>query len=198
MKSIITNLRDTIIAGIIFLLPLLLIVVMISKAFQTINGLTGKIAGMFGLTSFAGISGSTIVGGISILLICLLCGYLVRFAFFNNISGWLDQKLMSLIPGYKLYREMALSKLRDDHKPLPYKSAAWLINSKEVKQPVFVMQKLADGDYAVFAPSAGNVEEGTILKVHPSAIELDQSMDLRTFKLLFTNLGLGMEEEKRH
>lgn len=155
MKSIFSNLRDTIIAGIIFLLPLLLIMVIISKAFQFLKGVTTKIASTLGLGSIGSISGGSIVGGISILLICLICGYLVRFAFFSRISQWLDRKLMDLIPGYKVYREMALSKLVDDEKPLPYESAAWLVKSDQTKQPVFLMQDLQDGQYVIFAPSAG-------------------------------------------
>jgi uncharacterized membrane protein len=194
MKNIAANLRDTIIAGIIFLLPLLLVVVMVSKVFQFLNSLNSRIAQVFGLKSIGGIPGTTIIGSISLLVICLLCGYLVRITFFQNIRNWLDVKLMDLIPGYQVYREMAINKLVDEEKPLPYESAAWLLRADQTEQPVFLMETTAQGELIIFAPTAGNVQTGTILKVPASMVRIDRNVDMKSFRLLFSNLGLGVSK----
>jgi uncharacterized membrane protein len=194
MKKIAANLRDTIIAGIIFLLPLLLVVVMVSKVFQFLNSLNSRIAQVFGLKSIGGIPGTTIIGSISLLVICLLCGYLVRITFFQNIRNWLDVKLMDLIPGYQVYREMAINKLVDEEKPLPYESAAWLLRADQTEQPVFLMETTAQGELIIFAPTAGNVQTGTILKVPASMVRIDRNVDMKSFRLLFSNLGLGVSK----
>jgi hypothetical protein len=194
MKKIAANLRDTIIAGILFLLPLLLVMVMASKAFQFLNGLNSRIAAVFGLKSIGGIPGTTIIGSISILMICLACGYLVRITFFQNIRNWIDLKLMDLIPGYQVYREMALNKLVDEEKPLPYQSAAWLVRADLTEQPVFLMETTAQGEMVIFAPAAGSVQTGTILKVPANMVRVERNIDMKTFKLLFSNLGMGISK----
>jgi hypothetical protein len=194
MKKIAANLRDTIIAGILFLLPLLLVMVMASKAFQFLNSLNSRIAAVFGLKSIGGIPGTTIIGSISILMICLACGYLVRITFFQNIRNWIDLKLMDLIPGYQVYREMALNKLVDEEKPLPYQSAAWLVRADHTEQPVFLMETTAQGEMVIFAPAAGSVQTGTILKVPASMVRVERNIDMKTFKLLFSNLGMGISK----
>ena len=74
MKKTLKKLRDTFIAGIIFLLPILLLVVLITKVFQFLTGFTGKVAAWFGLKSFIGVSGGTIVSAISLIVLCILCG----------------------------------------------------------------------------------------------------------------------------
>jgi uncharacterized membrane protein len=194
MKKIVANLRDTIIAGILFLLPLLLVMVMVSKAFQFLNSLNSRVAAVFGLKSIGGIPSATIVGSISILLLCLLCGYLVRITFFQNIRNWIDQKLMDLIPGYQVYREMAINKLVDEEKPLPYESAAWLLRADQTEQPVFLMETTAQGELIIFAPTAGNVQTGTILKVPANMVRIDRNVDMKSFRLLFSNLGIGVSK----
>src|SRR5262245_54329542 len=111
MKKFFTRLRDTLISGILFLLPLLILFVLLSKVFQFLSGLTGRMAAFFGLNSVLGSSGNTIIAGIAILLFCLFCGELVRISFFSAFSKWLDKKLAKHVPGYSVYREMAVSKI---------------------------------------------------------------------------------------
>lgn len=193
MKRAIQNLRDTIIAGIIFLLPLLILFVLATKVFDFFRTFTAKVAALFGLKSIAGISASTIVGTISLILLCLLCGYLVRVTFFQQISQWIDEKLRSLIPGYETYRQMAAAKLVRQEEMLPYKMAAWVKMGDGV-QPGFIMDTMPDGKIIIFIPTAGDVNNGTILLVEPSNVEQCPDLDMRKFKIAIANLGLGFSK----
>lgn len=192
MKKIFVNLRDTFIAGIIFLLPILVLFVLVTKVFQFLTGFTSKIAGVFGLKSFAGVSGGTIVSAISIIILCILCGYLVRIAFFKSVSKWVDKKMMAHIPGYTVYREMALSKLEDKEEALPYKDALWL-KTDNFQQPGFLMEYMDDGRLIVFIPTAGNASEGSIFTVAENDVSICAGADLKAFKMAITNLGLGLK-----
>lgn len=190
MIKLFQNLRDTIIAGVIFLLPLLIIFVLVIKVFQFFRKFTTKAAAFFGLDSIAGISSSTIVGTISLLVVCLICGYLVRISFFRYISEWLDEKLTKLIPGYAVYHEMAKSKLVEKEEMLPYEMAVW-VKRGEVTQPGFLMDTMPDGRLVIFLPMAGNVSSGNIELLHENSIERCPNTDMKKFKMAITNLGLG-------
>jgi len=191
MKKTLKKLRDTFIAGIIFLLPILLLVVLITKVFQFLTGFTGKVAAWFGLKSFIGVSGGTIVSAISLIVLCILCGYLVRISFFKSVSKWIDHKMIANIPGYSVYREMAMSKLEKKEEFLPYKSAAW-IHIDHRQQPAFVVEAMPDGNLVVFVPVAGNVKEGALFKLPPDSVELCAGTDIKTFRTIISNQGVGM------
>lgn len=193
MKKVIATLRDTFIAGIIFLLPLLVLFVLLTKVFQFLTGFTTKIAALFGLTKFAGVSGGTIVSTIGLILVCLLCGYLVKISFFRSVSKWTDKKMMAHIPGYSVYREMALSKLEAREEALPYKSALWL-KADNFLQPGFLMEYTDDGRMIVFIPTAGNVKEGSIFSVADTDVILSEKNDMKAFKIAISNLGIGLTE----
>jgi uncharacterized membrane protein len=191
MKKIYNDFRDTFIAGVIFLLPLLVLFVLITKVFQYLTGFTTKIAALFGLKGFMGISGGTIVSAAAIILLCVLCGVLVRVSFFKAARDWVDSKMMTNIPGYSTYREMALAKLEEREDALPYKSALWLKLDK-MNQPGFLIEKMPDGKLVVFIPTAGNVKEGTVLTLAEADVQLCPNANMRAFQMAISNLGLGL------
>lgn len=193
MKRTIENLRDTFIAGLIFLLPLLVLLVLLTKAFHFLTGFTGKIAALFGLKSFMGISGGTIVGTVSIIILCIICGYLVRISFFNAISKWLDKKLAATIPGYLVYREMAMAKLTEKEEALPYESAVW-ITLDDIQQPGFLIEKMQDGKLVIFIPTAGNVKEGAVFTIPPDKVQQRPDADMKQLKLAISNIGIGLSK----
>lgn len=193
MKKIIENLRDTFIAGLIFLLPLLVLFVLLTKVFQFLTGFTGKIAAWFGLKSFIGISGGTIVGAISVIILCIFCGYLVRIAFFKAASKWLDKKLAASIPGYSVYREMAMSKLDEKEEALPYETAVW-VTLDDMQQPGFLIEKMPDGRLVIFIPTAGNPKEGSVFTMAPGKVQQCPDIDMKQLKMAISNIGIGLSK----
>lgn len=191
MRNVYRKLRDSFVAGLVFLLPLLILFVLLSKVFQFLTGFTNKVAAIFGLKSFIGISGGTIVSTISIIVLCIICGYLVRIAFFKSISSWVDKQMMTHIPGYSVYREMAMSKLEDKEEALPYESAAWLMVD-DMQQPAFLMEIMADGRLVIFVPTAGNVKEGNVFVLGAEKVQLCNNVDMKQFRLAIGNLGIGL------
>lgn len=193
MKAFFIKLRDTFIAGLIFLLPLLILVVLFTKVFQFLTGFTDKVAAVFGLTGFIGISGGTILSALGLILFCIICGYLMRIAFFKALSAWVDQKLMSNIPGYSAYREMALSKLEENKRPLPYKCAAW-INEGDTVLPAFLMETMDDGRLVMFIPTAGSTMTGKVIILPATRVTLLPQTDVKAMKIALDSLGIGLSK----
>ncbi|HEY6506346.1 MAG TPA: hypothetical protein VIZ28_20360 [Chitinophagaceae bacterium] len=193
MKKRLAKFRDIVIAGLLFLLPLLVLFIVLVKVFQGLKTITSRIAAYFGLNSVLGVPGSSIVGVVGFILLCLICGYLVRIAFFKQIRNWLDQKLRDIIPGYAVYYKMAASKLDDKEEALPYEAAAW-IHTGEGEQPGFIMERMPDGKLVVFLPTAGKAGEGSIIVMDASKAKICTDADMRGFKLAINNLGIGLSK----
>jgi hypothetical protein len=130
-----------------FLLPLLILLVIITKVFSLLTGITGKIAAMFGMKSVMGVSGGTIVSGLSLILICFGCGYLMRLSLFKFLNKYLDKKLAQNLPGYQAYHDMARSKLDNKEEALPYKGAAWIKLDEKVFEPAFIMEEGSSNNF---------------------------------------------------
>jgi hypothetical protein len=193
MKKIIANLRDTIVAGILFLLPVLILFVVLSKAWASITGVTGKIAHYFGVSSIMGVSGGTLVATVSLLVLCLVCGYLMRIALFKNTSAWIDKKLQQFIPGYALYRAMAMKKIEPQEETLPYTGVV-LLNDGAAQKPAFLVQQMADGRAILFVPSGGNPKDGEVLVAASTAFEILPASKIKAVKMAFANEGIGMAD----
>ena len=100
---------------------------------------------------------------------------------------------MAHIPGYSVYREMALSKLEEKEEALPYESAAW-VNMDDMQQPGFLMETMPDGRLVVFIPTAGNTKEGAIFQLPAGKVQLCRNVDMKVFKMTISNLGIGLSK----
>ena len=193
MKDWMNKLRDVFIAGLIFLLPLLTIFALLAKVNQFVQGFFKKIAGLFGLKSIAGISAATWVGFLSFLVICLLLGWLVKHSFIGGFRNWLDSKLVKYIPGYAMYREMALSKLIKQEELLPYDKGAWYIEGG-MQRPCFIIEEFDKDKMVIFLPMAGNTKSGYNALVAKSSLQDLPVDELKKFKLAVDNIGIGLNQ----
>jgi uncharacterized membrane protein len=193
MKKVFSNLRQTLISGLVFLLPILILMVVVTKVFGMLTGISNKLASIFGIKSIVGISASTISSSIALILLCLLCGYLVRFAFAQRLRNWIDNMLMANVPGYEIYKKTAMSKLEPAEEALPYKAAVW-VESDGMKKPGFLIDHNTPGDCIIFFPTAGKPEEGTTLLVPGSRVHELPNVDMIDFRKAIANKGIGLEK----
>lgn len=191
MKQLFEKLRDTFLAGLLFLLPVLIVLVLVTKVWGYLTGFSSKIAATFGLKTIVGIPSGTVVTAIGIVLFCILCGYLVRIALFKSFSTYLDQKLLKNIPVYGVYREMAYQKVEKKDEPLPYNGVIFL-KGGPTKQPGFLIEKMPNGHCVIFLPSGGNVKEGNVLVVNESEIEMVENIEMKTVQTALSNRGIGL------
>ena len=191
MKKLFSSIRGTFISGLIFLLPILVVFVLLSKVFHALTGLSNRIAGIFGLKSIAGISGGTIVTSIGIIIVCIICGYLMKISTFKFVNRWLDRKLETAIPGYKAYRDMALSKIENKEEVLPYLKAVW-VRVNDLDQPGFLTENLPDGSFVVFVPLTGNSKQGNIYIVPPQKVRILPEANIKSFLKAIDEKGIGI------
>src|SRR5690349_1052194 len=110
MKALLISLRNTVASGFLFLLPVVVILVIVTKVWTALTSAGGRLAAMFGMKAILGLGGASAFAGLLLVAICLLCGWLVRFRFMASLSRVMEQKLAAHIPGYETYRATAEEK----------------------------------------------------------------------------------------
>ena len=98
MKSIATFLRATISGGILFLLPVVLVVMMLGKAHQIMVKISGPLANLLP-DRLMGLDGSMILAVILLIFICFFAGLLIKSKRVKQQMGRLEDTLFVYIPG---------------------------------------------------------------------------------------------------
>ena len=161
MKSFFSNIRKIAVAGFLFLLPVYVLLVIITKAWASLSSVGTGLAKLFGLQSLLGVGGSTAVSGVLLILIWIGCGLLVRLSFVDAFNKGVERLLVKYVPGYSTYKAMAEDKLHQRTRTLPYASV--LFRAEPGWQPAFLIEQDVDGHCVLFVPGAPDTTNGNVL-----------------------------------
>jgi uncharacterized membrane protein len=185
MKSIIVFLRATISGGILFLLPVVLIIMMLGHAHQIMVKISGPLANLLPDRLF-GLDGSMILAIILLVLICFFAGLLIRSKRVQQGMGRLEDSLFVYIPGYLLLKSIAADTVGEKEasalRPVMVKDGdAWKIG--------FLVEEKA-GLCTVFVADAPRHDAGEVL-IFPS--ELVKQINVPNNKVIqsLKNYGKG-------
>jgi len=191
MKAFFEKLKNVAVAGFLFLLPVFVVFIVITKAWQALTSIGTKIAGIFGMKTIVGIGTATIFTGLLLILICLVCGYLVlQFAFLKRVNRSVEKGLMKYIPGYETYKRMAEEKLQPKEKIIPY-TPALLKMDNNLLQPVFIIEK-GETDNVILIPAIPDTNTGQILIVNNERLTTITAVTANQFDAALKSLGAGL------
>jgi len=139
MNAFFEKVKQNCISGILFLLPVLIVLVLIQKVFGIFAKFGKVIAKMFGLDGSLGPNTANFVGALILLVFVYFCGYLVRLTFLKRISDGIDAKLKEIIPGYEKHKETAKSQLIK--KPKTETDVPVIVQFQEYSQPGFLIEQ---------------------------------------------------------
>ena len=195
MKKFLTNLRKIIVNGFIFLIPVFVIFVIVTKAFTAMTSVGAKVAGIFGMKSIMGINVAGISTSLLLILICLLCGLLVKFSFMKAFSRATENTLAKYIPGYTAYKEMAEEKLQLKTRELPYQAA--LIMQSGYWQPAFIIEQDDQSNYVVFLPDIPETNKGQVLLAKQDQVKMLSTFSANQLDASLKKMGKGLLNEHR-
>lgn len=188
MSDYFEKVKQNCISGILFLLPVLILLLLLKKVFGYFSKFGGGIAKTIGLDKTMGPIAADFVGALILLLVIYGCGYLVRLAFFQRISDGIDAKLKEVIPGYEKHKEIAKKQLVDE--PKVETDIAVLVQFGEYWQPGFLVEQNDQGEAVVKIPySDGN---GIICIVPIQKIKILKDTTLAAMKATVKASGKGL------
>jgi uncharacterized membrane protein len=190
MKALLANLRNLAISGFFFLLPIVVIFVIIAKAWNAMTSIGTRMAAIFGVSSIAGFKGSHIFAGLLLLTISVVCGLLVRVSFVAGFHDAVEKWMSKYIPGYDAYKAIAEEKLQNKTRILPYASA--LVRQQECWLPAYVIEQDADGNYVLFVPDVPETSKGHVLLAKKGDVRLIASLTANQLDTSLKSMGKGL------
>jgi uncharacterized membrane protein len=174
MKPIWEFVKNTLVGGLLVVVPLYLAVLLLLKAMQTVAGLVRPVAKLLP----PALPAENLLSLLLVLGICFLLGLALRARTGRAIRERIEQSLFERIPGYALIRSLT-QRLAGESRENVWQPA--LAEIEEALVPAFIIEELEDGRFTVFVPSiptplAGAVYVLSRARVHPLDVPFTQAI----------------------
>ncbi len=190
MKGQIQVLKTTIIGGIVFLVPIIIIAAIVGKAFEIMKTVAHPLSALVPIDSVGKIAIVNLIAILLIVLVCFLAGRAARTETAAKFVRALESKFLSHIPVYAFVKGITASiggtEDREGMTPV-------LVRLDDYSQIAFEIERLEGGDVAVYLPGAPNPWSGSVCIMTEDRVQpLDASMmaAVRTI----SHLGKGSSE----
>lgn len=197
MRTLTQFVRTTVIGGLIFLVPLVLLIVIVEKALSIAKPLIAPVARYFPDTPVFGITVGTLITVVVLLLLCLIAGMVARTAIGMRLSAWTESVFLSRIPLYTLYRGLIDDLARSVESLEDKKSTrAVLAQFDDGWQIGFVVEELDSGNLAVFIPGAPSPLSGSLFFLPKDRVR-DSGMSVTEAAQMLRRIGVGSAKQLR-
>ena len=188
MKSLLNFIRATITGGLLFLLPMVLLIIIFGKALNILHKVSIPISEKLPTIIF-GLDGSNLVAIALLILICFLSGLLFRSKYVRKWVKKLEDDVLIHIPGYILIKSITADaigeKSDDDMVPI-------LIHEDDSWNLAFLVEK--GGKFStVFIPDAPRHDAGEV-KIIPT--EHIEKLDISVHKFTQSIKAYGKGSSK--
>lgn len=194
MDALKNFLKTTIIGGLLFLVPVILILVILSHAMRLVGKIAAPIAAAFPAHEIAGVAIASIVAAILLVLLAFLAGLVARTDTGRSVMRWFEESLLGGLPQYRMMKTMAegLAQVEDSS---GIKAA--LVSIEGGWQIGYVLEDMHDDWVAVFLPQAPTPMSGNVMYMPSDRVRL-LDMPIGEAMLLVKRLGVGSAAALRH
>lgn len=149
----------TVIGGVIFLIPFIVVVVVLGKALEIMRHVAQPLSAFIPVDSIGGVALANLVAAALILLLCLVAGLAARAEISGRLVGFLEERVLSRIPVYHFAKGMAASIVQVED---AQEMKTVLARFDDCAQIAFEIERMTDGNVVVYLPGAPNPWSGTI------------------------------------
>ena len=160
-------LTTTMIGGITFLLPLIVVLALLGQGLALVSGIAAPLAAYLPERQIGGVAAVTLVGLVLILLMCYGAGLLARAALGRALSEKFENRLHALYPRYTVIKAMTqgLGATTGSSALKPV-----LVSFDDHQLLALEVERLADGRVVVFLPGAPDIWSGSVVLVPPERV----------------------------
>ena len=171
MRTTYDRVRNHIITGFIFIMPVLICLVVLSRFWKHLLRVGGLLSRGLRINTVLGASGDAVLACIFFLLVCAAAGFLVRFSFLKRWGDRVDARLSRTVPGYSQLRAQTKKKVGAEKEEGPPRFEACLVRIHDLWEPAYIVEENPDGTETVFVPQAPAGSYGQVYVVHPSQLQ---------------------------
>jgi uncharacterized membrane protein len=167
MKAISHFLRITVLGGILFLTPIVVLVFILGKAFDFARRALKPVTAIIPDRLVSGAPTEAILAIVLIALLCFLAGLFARTRLAQRIMSELESSVLSKVPAYEYLKQagasvMGLGEMADHPVVLAQLGGAWRIG---VQTDV-----VGGGLVAIFVPNSPNPMSGSVFLVAATSV----------------------------
>ena len=171
-------LKATVAGGLLFLLPLVLVVLLVGHALKFAGKVAKPFSEFLSLDKVVGAAGEEGVAVLMLILISIAAGLIARTGMGRNLMRWAETSFLGGLPQYRLVKSVAegLAQIEnaEDLKPV-------LVQIEEGWQIGYLLESLQNNWLAVFLPQAPTPLSGNVMylppeRVRPLAVTMVEAM----------------------
>jgi uncharacterized membrane protein len=178
----------TVIGGVVFLIPVVFLGVIITKAAGFMMVIAKPMAAWLPIDTLGGVALANIIAVAGVIAVCFLAGLVARHALAGAFVKNLESKVLVNVPGYMMIKGLVNG--FDESKADGLRPVALQLGSAE--RIGFEIQKLPDGRSMVFIPSVPSPWSGVTQVLPPEQISY---LDIPISKVIEAteNFGYGVD-----
>jgi uncharacterized membrane protein len=185
MSTIWKYLRTTLVGGLLFLLPAVIIVVVAQKAFQLAMKVLQPLVAALPEELAIGTLAPYITVILALVLVCFVAGLVARSATGSRFSHTVENLILGKLPGYTFIRSMFAGT-----SPVDTPVEVALVEMEGMFVIAFVMERLTNGFVTVFIPSAPTPHAGAVYFARAEQLRVI-NIGLAEAMHFISKLGLG-------
>ncbi len=190
MRSLFRKLRNHIVTGFLFVMPILICLAVLGKFWNDLLKYGERLSKLLHLHTLLGPAGDAVLAIILFLLICTGAGFFIRITYLKRLRDSIDEKLGQIIPGYNQLKSQTQKQIGVEKKA-DHIYPACLVSVQEVWQPGYVIEDNEDGTNTVFVPQAPSHAGGQVYIVPEVRLRRLQ-IDSKTLNSRLQQFGKGI------
>ena len=190
MKKLVHMLRVTIVGGVLFMVPFVLLVLVIGKALELLRAVVNPIAAKLPFESMIGLETPSILSIFLLVLLSFAAGLFAKTSIAKNMVHWLETALLSNLPGYSFMKNIG-EEAAGTGTTQQYQSV--LARFDDAWQLGFLVERLDSGQVVVFIPGSPSPWSGSVFIFDEDRVTLIDEATNASIKVL-QKQGAGTAE----
>ena len=187
MKKIALFVKDTLVGGVLFLLPGALLLWLADKVLPLARQLMKPVEGLFPGHVVAQFALGTLLAVLALLLVAFIAGMLARTTPGQRLIGWIEESIIGTLPQYRMAKSVLEGQGAGDGEPdvqpvLVPAGDGWRIGMK--------FDSIDGGWASVFLPNSPKARTGSIVLLPESSLR-PLALPIGETTLLLSRLGSG-------
>jgi uncharacterized membrane protein len=168
MKQMLRPVATTLIGGVVFLLPLVVVLAVLGHALALVAQAAAPLVSRFEHMEVAGVTLAGVLTIVILLLLCFGAGVLARRAFGRALSERFEDRLQALYPRYTVIKGIAhgFAGVNSDD---GLKSV--LITFDDQQLLALEVERTSDGRVVIFVPGSPDPWSGNVIFVAPERVQ---------------------------
>ena len=185
--------KTTIVGGLMFLVPVVLVLVVLGHALRLAAKVAKPIAEQLQLEHLVGVGAVTVVAALVLVVISFLAGLVSRTKPGRRVTGWFEESFLGGLPQYQLVKSMAegLAKVEGAQGLQPV-----LVSIEEGWQIGYLLERLENEWVAVFLPQSPTPMSGNVMYFSADRIRSLEMTIVQAMSLV-KRMGIGSSDALR-